>query len=91
VGINYKEDGIVVNKKETPKTEVSKEEEKKYAALIGCKSLNLRKTPTKDGDVVKIITGTDSIVVERKADNGWYKVKVDKTSGFVMDKFIEVI
>lgn len=59
--------------------------------FIICKKLNMRKRPSKEAEVLKILEGETEVEILDDTDNGWYKVCVGENErGFCMKEFIRI-
>ena len=77
---------------EESKKEVAKMEapSKKKGKVI-CQSLNMRKRPTIDSEILKILTKGTEVKILDDTDDTWYKVCVGGVgTGFCMREFIKL-
>ena len=65
----------------------------KQAATVIALTLNVRKRPSAESEVVKVIRFKDDVeVLDESTSNGWYPVLLpDGTKGYCMSKFIKLI
>ena len=65
----------------------------KHAATVIAHTLNVRKRPSADSEIVKVIRFKDYVeVLDESTANGWYPVLLaDGTKGYCMSKFIKLI
>lgn len=76
----------IVVEKTTPKKTTKKELLK---AVVNCSRLNVRKGPSINDDIIKIIDeGTEVVVTGEK--NEFYAVKTSEVSGYCMKEFLTV-
>ena len=65
-----------------------------FGEVIGCKKLNIRKTPAVNPtNIITIVPeGTPLIIIDPdKATKDWYKVELENgTTGFCMKEFVSV-
>lgn len=55
------------------------------SGIVNCDNLRLRKAPSLDGDVIKLLPkGTEVIIIEN-ANESFYKI----SDGYVMKKFVD--
>ena len=74
-------------KEETVKTEAPS---KKKGKVI-CQSLNMRKAPTTDSEILRILTKDTEVKILDDVDDTWYKVCVGGAgTGFCMKEFIKL-
>ena len=68
---------------------VVKEESKPLTGIVtNCERLNIRKEPSKESDVVKIIDHDDKIdIFKEESTEDFYKT----TDGYVMKKYVKII
>lgn len=85
----------VVEETVTQNTPVVEEPEVKvvYGVVANCEKLNMRSEPSKQADVIRILTKGDEVrIVETKGE--FYAVSVDNgtegLNGFCMKEFIEI-
>ena len=72
---------------ETIKTEATS---KKKGNVI-CQSLNMRKEPTIDSEILRILTKSTEVKILDDTDDTWYKVCVGGVgTGFCMREFIKL-
>ena len=56
-----------------------------------CKNLNVRKEPTKDSMILKIISQDTVVEILDDSNKIWYKIRIGEIgSGFCMKEFIKV-
>lgn len=68
----------------------TKSELNKTGSVI-CKNLNVRKEPTKDSMILKIISKDTIVEILDESDEIWYKIRIGEIgSGFCMKEFIKV-
>lgn len=59
--------------------------------IVKCSKLNIRKTPTKGSDILKIISEGTEVEILKDADDVWYKIRVGEIeNGYCMKEFIKV-
>lgn len=59
--------------------------------VVICQSLNMRKAPTLDSAILRILTKDTEIKILDDVDDAWYKVRTGKgTIGFCMKEFIKL-
>ena len=79
---------IEESKKEVAKMEASS---KKKGKVI-CQSLNMRKGPTIDSEILKILSKGTEVKILDDTDDIWYKVCVGGIgTGFCMREFIKLV
>ena len=81
----------VVEETVTQNTPVVEEPEVKvvYGVVANCEKLNMRSKPSKQADVICILTKGDNVeIVETKGE--FYFVKSEDSQGFCMKEFIEI-
>ena len=71
----------------TKKEEVVKEVEETLTGMVNVKLLNVRKEPSKESDVVKLLNFHDKIDILDDESKDFYKT----TDGYVMKQFIDII
>lgn len=76
---------------EEVKEEVKEElkEETKNGKLANCELLNARKEPSKDSEVLFVVSKEDKIVILGE-ENDFYKVSVNNKEAYCMKNFIVV-
>ena len=67
--------------------EAVKEVEETLTGIVNVKLLNVRKEPSKESDVVKILKNHDKIDILDDESTDFYKT----TDGYVMKQFIDII
>lgn len=73
----------------------SEKVEPKIPTLVGvvsnCKKLNVRKNPDLEAKVLKVIDENDEVeVIEGTDTKDFYEIKIGKTKGFCMKKYIKL-
>lgn len=81
---NITEEKPVEVKKTETKKKVEEKKPKKYK--VGS-LLNFRTNPDKNSNVIRVLKPGEIIEVE-SIENGWAKVTINKTTGYVMTQFI---
>lgn len=65
--------------------------EPKLGVIVGCTMLNMRKEPSKDSDVVTILSKSDSVQVHLdESTEDFYKVRIVDKEGYCVKDFIEI-
>ena len=65
--------------------------EPKLGVIVGCTMLNMRKEPSKDSDVVTILSKSDSVQVYLdESTEDFYKVRIVDKEGYCVKDFIEI-
>lgn len=87
----YENKNEVEEKEEISLPEKKTEGEKKayrHGQVIGGRSLNVRRQPKPDGEIVSTIKDGTKVVIVDESNTDWYKI--DSPDGYVMKKFVQV-
>ena len=80
-------DKDVTKKEEIVAEEAVKEVKETLTGMVNVKLLNVRKEPSKESDVVKLLNFHDKIDILDDESKDFYKT----TDGYVMKQFIDII
>lgn len=74
---------------EVEKTPKEPEVKVVYGVVANCEKLNMRSKPSKQADVICILTKGDKVEIVETKDE-FYNVKFEDSKGFCMKEFIEI-
>lgn len=75
---------------ETTSTEPKKEKKSRTGVVVGCTRLNVRKKPTKAGEVLCIIDkDTEVEIDDNRPESKWVRVIINDVVGFCMREYIQ--
>ena len=70
----------------------AKQKPKPLAVVTNCNLLNVRKKPSKDSEVIKVINKGNKVLPIKMTDEDWAYIQMrDRTCGYVMRAFIEEV
>lgn len=81
--------GDVVTDEPSVEAPEVKKEKTKVGKLVNCELLNARKEPSKDSEVLFVVSKEDKIVILGE-ENDFYKVSVNNKEAYCMKNFIVV-
>lgn len=73
--------------KNTVEDKSTEKEEEKEVGYVTAATVNFRKTPSLSGEIIKTLTTNKEVTIIEKID-GWVKVEVDGTIGYVSSTYI---
>ena len=80
-----------VSIEKSTKEAIKKEDSSKKKGNVICQSLNMRKGPTIDSEILRILTKGTEVKILDDTDDTWYKVCVGGVgTGFCMREFIKL-
>lgn len=69
--------------------EETKQVQETRDGIVNCASLNFRKAPAMDAEILHVLKEGTQVKILRRANKEWFKVSCEDVTGFVMSAFIE--